>query len=158
MYVCVWEQEGSKISRITDTDGRKVAAFQLHLQGPANTWCSCLDEDDRSDLENLVAAFELNYCAENNRPVLFVETEQFTYLKLLPHQQIEYYYSQILEKGKKLSNSEQEQLLKFIPELPAQLAFSNDISQDGRIAWVKDVSCTREFKFNSGDRGSSPFS
>ena len=112
-----------KISRITDTDGRKVAAFQLHLQGPANTWYSCLDEDDKADWDNLVAAFELNYCAENNTPVLLVETEQFTNLKLLPHQQIEDYYSHILEKGKKLLKSDQELLLKFIQGLPAQLAF-----------------------------------
>ena len=104
-----------KISGITDTDGRKVAAFQLHLQGPANTWYSCLDEDDKADWDNLVAAFELNYCAENNTPVLLVETETFTNLKLLPHQQIKDYYSHILEKGKKLSKSDQE--------LPAQLAF-----------------------------------
>ena len=34
-----------KISRINNTDGRKVAAFQLHLQGPANTWFNCLEEE-----------------------------------------------------------------------------------------------------------------
>ena len=77
-----------KLSRINNTDGRRVAAFQLHLQGPANN--------------NLVAAFELNYCVEN-KPVLFVETEQFSNLKLLPHQQLEDYYNQVLEKGRKLS-------------------------------------------------------
>ena len=26
---------------------RKVAAFQLHLQGPAQTWFCCLDEDKK---------------------------------------------------------------------------------------------------------------
>ena len=112
-----------KICRINDADGRKVAAFQLHLQGPANTCVNCLEYDDKADWGNLVAAFELNYCAENNTPILLVETEQFTNLKLLPHQQIENNYSQILEKGKKLSKSDQEQLLKFIQGLPAQLAF-----------------------------------
>ena len=39
----------------------------------------------------------------------------------MPHQHIEDYYSQILEKGRKLVNSDQEQLLKFIQGLPAQL-------------------------------------
>ena len=94
-----------KLSRINDTDGRRVAAFQLHLQGPANTWYSCLSEDDKGDWDNLVAAFELNYCVENT-PVLLVETEQFSNLKLLPHQQLEDYYSQVLEKGRKLSKSD----------------------------------------------------
>ena len=111
------------ICRINDTDGRKVAAFQLHLQGPANTWFNCLEDDDKADWDNLAAAFEINYCAENNTQILLVETEKFTNLTLLPHQQIEDYYSQILEKGKKLSKSDQEQLLKFIQGLPAQLAF-----------------------------------
>ena len=69
-----------------------------------------------------LAAFELNYCVENT-PVLLVETEQFLNLKLLPHLHLEDYYSQVLEKGRKLSKSDQEQLLKFIQGLPAQLAF-----------------------------------
>ena len=58
---------------ITDTDGRKVSAFQFHLQGPANTWFSCLEEDDKADWDNLVAAFELSYCVENNKSVLLVD-------------------------------------------------------------------------------------
>ena len=100
-----------KICQINDTDGRKVAAFQLHIQGPANTWFKYLEDEYKADWDNLVAAFELNYLAENNTPILLVETEKFTNLTLLPHKQIEDYYSQILEKGKKLSKSEQEQLL-----------------------------------------------
>ena len=99
-----------------------MATFQLHLQGQANTWYSCLSEDHKDDRDNLVAAFELNYCVENTS-VLLVETEQFSNLKLLPHQQLEDNYSQVLQKEKNLSKSDQEQLLKFIQGLPAQLAF-----------------------------------
>ena len=99
-----------KLCRINNTDGWRAAAFQLHLQGPANTWYSCLSEDDKDDWDNLMAAFELNYCVENT-PVLLVETEQFSNLKLLPHQQLEDSYNQVLEKGRKLSKSDQEQLL-----------------------------------------------
>ena len=112
-----------KISRISDTEGRKVAAFQHHLSGQAQTWYSCLDADEKADWDNLVAAFEIKYCAENNTPVLLVETEQFTNLNLLPQQYIEDYYSHILEKGRKLGKSDQELLLKFIQGLPSQLAF-----------------------------------
>ena len=67
-----------KLFRINNTDGRRVAAFQLHLQGPASTCYSCLSEDDKNDCDNLVAAFDLNYCVENT-PVLLVETEQFSF-------------------------------------------------------------------------------
>ena len=55
--------------------------------------------------------------------MLLVETEQFHSLRLIPSQQIEDYFSKILEKGKKIKKSDQEILLKFIQGLPAQLAF-----------------------------------
>ena len=103
-----------------------MATFQLHLQVPASTWYNCLSEDHKDDWDNLVAAFELNYCVENT-PVLIVETQQFSNLKLLPYQQLEDYYSQVLEKGRDLSKSDQEQLLKFIQGLPAQLAFLSEL-------------------------------
>ena len=48
-----------RIFRMINMDGQKVAAFQLHLQRPANTWCSCLSEDDKGDWDNLVTKFEL---------------------------------------------------------------------------------------------------
>ena len=79
-----------------------MAAFQLHLQGPANTSYSCPSDDDKDDWDNLVAAFELNYCLENTT-VLLVEAEQFSNLKLLRHHHLEDYYSQVPEKGKKLA-------------------------------------------------------
>ena len=104
-----------------------MAAFQLHFQGPANTWYSCLSEDDKDDLENLVVAFELAYFVENT-PVLLVEAEQFSNLKMLPHQHIEGYYSQVLEKGRKLAKSDLEQLLKLIQGLPAKLVFLSELA------------------------------
>ena len=55
--------------------------------------------------------------------MLLVETEQLNSLRLIPTQQIEDYFSKILEKGKKINKSDQEILLKFIQGLPAQLAF-----------------------------------
>ena len=110
-------------ARIVNADSRKVAAFQLHLQGPAQTWFCCLDEDERGDWDSVKTSFQEKYCIENNPPVLLVETEQFNSLRLLPSQQIEDYFSKILEKGKKINKSDQEILLKFIQGLPAQLAF-----------------------------------
>ena len=110
-------------SRLNNHDQRKVAAFQLHLQGPAQTWFCCLDDDDKTDWDTLKDAFELKYSSQNNTPVLLVEAEQFSQLRLLPTQQIEDYYSRILDKGRKLHKSDQEVLLKFIQGLPHQLAF-----------------------------------
>ena len=65
-------------------DGQKVAAFQLHLQRPANTWYSYLSKDNKGDWDNLVAQFELKYCVENTS-ILLVVTEQFSNLKRLHH-------------------------------------------------------------------------
>ncbi|MCG8047544.1 MAG: hypothetical protein N0E48_18270 [Candidatus Thiodiazotropha endolucinida] len=110
-------------SRISGTDNRKVAAFQLHLQGPAQTWFCCLDEDVKGDWETLKDAFEQQYCVANNPPVLLVETEQFNNLKLQPNHQIEDYFCKVIEKGNKIQKSDQEILLKFIQGLPDQLAF-----------------------------------
>ena len=76
-------------SRIADTDSRKVAVFQLHLQRPAQSWFCCLDDDEKGNWETLKDTFELNYCVA----VLLVETEQFNNLKLLPTHQIEDYFS-----------------------------------------------------------------
>ena len=104
-------------------DSRKVVAFQLHLQGPAQTRFCCLDADERCSWESVKRAFQDKYCIENNPPVLLVEMEQFNSLHYSKSQQIEHYFSKILEKGKKISKSDQEILLKFIQGLPAQLAF-----------------------------------
>lgn len=109
--------------RITLLDPRKVAAFQLHLQGPALSWYTCLADEDKSDWDTLQHAFKTKYLSEGNKPVLLVETEQFMNLRLLPHQQLEDYFSKIVDKGRKIQKSQQEVLLKFIEGLPSQLAF-----------------------------------
>ena len=59
----------------------------------------------------------------DNRPILLVETEHFMNLCLLPHQQIEGFYSKIMDKGRRIHKTAQNILLKFIEGLPPQLAF-----------------------------------
>ena len=110
-------------NRINDDDPRKLAAFQLHLEGPAQVWFTCLEDDSKSSWEYTANAFKVKHMNTDNKPVLLVETEQFQSLTLLPNQQIEDYYSKIIEKGRKLSKNSQEVLLKFIQGLPSQLAF-----------------------------------
>ena len=58
-----------------------------------------------------------------NKPVLLVETEIFQNLRLLNGQQLEDYFSKVVDKGRKINKSAQEILLKFIEGLPSQLAF-----------------------------------
>ena len=84
-------------------ESRKVAAFQLHLQGPAQTWFCCLDADERCSWESVKTSFQDKYCIENNPPVLLVETEQFNNLHPSQSQQFVDYFIKILEKGKKIN-------------------------------------------------------
>ena len=109
-------------SRINQQGPRTVAAFQLHLKGPALTWFTCLNDSDKSSWETVKKLYQEKYMDKENRPVLLVETEQFLNLRLLPHQQMEDYYSKIMEKGRKINKSDQEIVLKFIEGLPS-LAF-----------------------------------
>lgn len=110
-------------SRINPQDLRTVAAFQLHLQGPALTWFTCLNDSDKNSWENVKQLYQAKYMDKRNKPVLLVETEQFLNLRLLPHQQMEDYYSKIMEKGRRINKNDQEIVLKFIEGLPSQLAF-----------------------------------
>lgn len=110
-------------NKINVQDPRTVAAFQLHLQGPALTWFTCLTDTEKADWASVKQLYRAKYLAENNKPMLLVETEQFLNLRLLPHQQIEDYFSKIMEKGRRVNKSQQEIVLKFIEGLPSQLAF-----------------------------------
>ena len=73
--------------------------------------------------KNLGAAFKDKHLSQNNKTVMFMEMEQFLSLRLLPHHQIEDYFSKIMDKGRRLGKKSQEILLKFIEGLPSQLAF-----------------------------------
>lgn len=110
-------------NKINAQDPRTVAAFQLHLQGPALTWFTCLDNTEKTDWDSVQKLYREKYLAENNKPMLLVETELFLNLRLLPHQQLEDYFSKIMEKGRRVNKSQQEITLKFIEGLPSQLAF-----------------------------------
>ena len=105
-----------------DDDARKLAAFHLHLMGPALTWYNGLDSglswDTVRDL----------FCAKYvtigwQHPSVIIESETFQNMVLGPAQDIEDFYCQILEKGQLLSKPEQEIMLKFINGLPDKLAF-----------------------------------
>ena len=51
----------SVLNRIENNDFRKVAAFQLHLDGPAQSWFVCLDNNTKNTWESLSVAFKDKY-------------------------------------------------------------------------------------------------
>jgi len=100
---------------------RRIAAFQLHLCGPAQVWYSSLDSAYKLRWDTVLQKFKEEY--HLNKPVLLVETEIFQNVRLLNGQQLEDYFSKVVDKGRKINKSAQEILLKFIEGLPSQLAF-----------------------------------
>ncbi|VDI35327.1 Hypothetical predicted protein [Mytilus galloprovincialis] len=81
---------------LRDFDGKKVAAFHLHLKGPALTWFNTLSERSK---------------------------ESWNPLKFRKSQQLEDFHSQILEKGNLLHKPDHEVLARFIEGLPEKMAF-----------------------------------
>ena len=75
-----------------EDQSRKIAAFHLHLAGPALTWYSSLDDEQTDTWEHLEAAFKARYTLDN-APSLLVESEVFNSMVLLPGQPIEEFQS-----------------------------------------------------------------
>ena len=108
-----------------EEDERIVAAFQLHLEGPALTWFNNVKDTERNTWDKLEPLFKKQYididCITN--PILLAETELFHQIKLAPQQPLEEYHALILDKGRRLKRSERDMLIKFVEGLPHQLAF-----------------------------------
>ena len=105
-----------------DDEARKLAAFHLHLQGPALAWYNDLNPElDWDTVSNL---FKEKYVDIGwQHPSMIVESETFQNMTLGTHQDIEDFYCQILEKGQILSKPAEEIMFKFINGLPEKLAF-----------------------------------
>ena len=63
------------ISNLEANDRRQAAAFQLHLEGPAQSWFASLDDDITCHWDSLCAAFRQRYISSDIQPILLVETE-----------------------------------------------------------------------------------
>ena len=113
----------ASFSNLETYDRRQAASFQLHLERPAQSWFASLENDITCHWDSLCGAFRQKYISSDNRPILLVETEHFMNLRLLPHQQIENYYSKIMDNGRQIHKTAKDILLKFIEGLPPQLAF-----------------------------------
>ena len=103
-------------------DARRLAAFHLHLQGPALVWFNTLDKFFKASWTNLEYQFRLEY-ANQAEASLTAESAMFDALTLAPNQPLESFHSNILEKGTRLKKPDRDMTSKFINGLPSQLAF-----------------------------------
>lgn len=125
------------LSSVDQCSPRAVAAFQLHLNGPARVWFESLGPSDKQQWLVLKAKFKDEYCNSTfHNPVLIAESVAFDRLTLLPSQAIEDFHAIVHEKGKKLSKSDGDMINKFVSGLPPQLAF---FVRAGRISSFREA-------------------
>ncbi|CAC5385701.1 unnamed protein product [Mytilus coruscus] len=109
---------------LRDFDGKKVAAFHLHLKGPALTWFNTLSERSKESWNAIEVLFEEKFTNfKNHSAMAMMEGQIFNTLKLGKSQQLEDFHSQILEKGNLLHKPDHEVLARFIEGLPEKMAF-----------------------------------
>ena len=105
-------------------DKRRLAAFHLHLRGPALTWFNSLSEESRENWVNVKILFKekfINFSGHGAN--VLMHSEIFQNLTLSSGQNVEDFFCQIYEKGKLLNKPEHEMLSKFISGLPEQMSF-----------------------------------
>ena len=105
-------------------DKRRLAAFHLHLRGPALTWFNSLSEEIRENWVNVKILFKekfINFSGHGAN--VLMHSEIFQNLTLSSGQNVEDFFCQIYEKGKLLNKPEHEMLSKFISGLPEQMSF-----------------------------------
>ena len=118
-------QSYSTFLNLNSDDNRKIAAFHLHLQGPALVWFNSINDDSvQHDWSALLAAFKARFLLlDGQSPVMLLESEAFQKLALQPGQPIEDFHCRVVEKGQIIKKPEYEMLAKFISGLPEKLAF-----------------------------------
>lgn len=106
------------------TDDRRVAAFHLHLSGPALIWFNSLEIPVKRTWFALKNAFTEQYAKQGMfDPDMVAESAVFEALRLASSQPLEDFHSKIMEKGSRLQKPERDLITKFVNELPDQLAF-----------------------------------
>ena len=103
---------------------KKLAAFHLHLKGPALQWYDGLDSETTESWVDLLASFQDQYIKLGwQSSTVMLESELFQKMSLLPGQTIEDYHSNLCEKGQILEKPDHEVMVRFISGLPEKLAF-----------------------------------
>ena len=117
-------QSFATLHGLDNSPERKVAAFHLHLQGPALQWFDSLESVLKSSWDNLEPCFRKKYLELGwQSSTVMLESELFQKMSLLPGQSLEDYYSSLSEKGQILKKPDHELMVRFINGLPEKLAF-----------------------------------
>lgn len=105
-------------------DQRKIAAFYLHLTGPALPWFNALTSTSKVTWKTFLKVFKAKYVnLDWQSPTVLLETEVFENMRLAPGQSIDDFHCQLVEKASMLHKQDHEVLAKFIKGLPEKLAF-----------------------------------
>lgn len=109
---------------LRDMDRRKIAAFHLHLKGPALTWFNSLSQTARNSWATISILFREKYInCNHNSSIAMMEGQIFNAMRLMPGDKLEDFHSKLVEKGLLLNKPEHEILSKFIDGLPEKMAF-----------------------------------
>ncbi|MES9904352.1 MAG: hypothetical protein ABW168_16955 [Sedimenticola sp.] len=113
------------LSGIDRDEPRKIAAFHLHMAGPALSWFNSLLNQSKANWTALHHAFTSYYIPNDNSvdAGMLAESAAFDALYLQPRQHIEDFYSAVVDKGMKLKKPDRDIISKFVNGLPHQMAF-----------------------------------
>ncbi len=102
-------------------DRRRVAAFYLHLRGPARSWYTTIPADRQDTWACVRNAFSQRYisCPING----IADNHLFNTMCLSVSQALEEYHGELILLGSKLGKTDRDILLRFVDGLPDQLAF-----------------------------------
>ena len=95
-----------------DQEQRIIAAFHLHLKGPARIWSHTLPT--RDNWATIKKSFNSEYGNNVNDPRLITEAATFDNLTLNAGQAIKEFHYLVLEKGTRLGKSDRDMSNKLI--------------------------------------------
>ena len=110
------------LSNIEETSKKAVAAFHLHLKGPALIWFNNLPDSSKTSFSDVKHLFCRDYCSTDD-PVLVAEEAVFQKMTLQMSDTLEDFHSRVLQKGKRLGKSDRDIMTKYIDALPEKLSF-----------------------------------
>lgn len=109
---------------LENDDPRRIAAFHLHLKGPALTWYNSLSQTAKQKWSRISVLFDEKYVNFNvHSATVIMESELFQSMTLSQGQSLEDFYSHLVEKAQILQKPEHEIVSKFISALPEKMAF-----------------------------------
>ena len=140
------------LHELSEHDPRRIAAFHLHLKGPALVWFNSLSDAARKSWTHISILFKEKYVNFNwQSATVIMESEIFQNMVLSPGQSLEDYFSKLSEKSQMLEKPEHELVAKFISGLPDKMAFfvraghpkdatiATSFGKDGRSLWLSSA-------------------